>query len=224
MKKFFKAYKLYMKTSFSPIMTIFCSFMCIGLFFAAFASPEKSSSKEYLAMIGVIGMGHLFIFLNFIMGIFSTRNYKFFMSTESAKKLYTVVPMVSTLTVCLIYDIIMYVIAYFAWDSAGKSDILIVNALGTFFACLTASSSYMSKLEAVSIIGYFFMTFQSVLYKAIGLNGGFGLEQGTAAIIAIIIYIAGISLNVIMMELWWNKSGRNFNKNNISVGYQMLGK
>lgn len=60
MKDFFKAYKLYFKASFSPILVglgmFFLAFIGLALIFAG----AKLTDDDYMSMIGMIGMVNVY--------------------------------------------------------------------------------------------------------------------------------------------------------------------
>lgn len=87
MKDFLKAYKLYFKASFSPILVgfgmFFLAIIGLGLIFAG----AKLTDDDYMSMIGMIGMVNVYQGLWLIWGKTTITTNKFF-SLPIAIKLY----------------------------------------------------------------------------------------------------------------------------------------
>ena len=82
----------------------------------------------------------------------------------------------------------------------------------------------MPKMLVPFIISDILLFSQPVIFSNDNFKwkNGFGFELPQAVLIAAVMLIVGIGLNIIVMNLWWNKSGRSFKiepqKNILVVG------
>lgn len=209
MKDFLRAYKLYFKASFSPILTIcglfFFTFICILLFI----EPIDNTHEDYAGMLSTIGIGHVLSTMTLMIGYSNTRTTKFFFSVSVSKKLYTIAITFAALSLCLIYDIIMCIIGSFVFESSVIADMLILNSFYTIMICFFYSTSGLPKLNIFSLL-FYVLVLSPLIFKDNLLEGGFSFELPQAALISAVILVVGISLNILIMNLWWKKSGRNF--------------
>lgn len=209
MKDFLRAYKLYFKASFSPILIIcglfFFTFTCILLLI----EPIDNTREDYTGMLSTIGIGHVLSTMTLMIGYSNTRTIKFFLSASVSKKLYTIAITFAALSLCLIYDIIMCIIGSFVFESSVIADMLIVNSFYIITICFFYSTSGLPKLNIFSLL-FYALLLSPLIFKDNLLKSGFGFELPQAVLISAVMLIAGISLNIFILNIWWKKSGRNF--------------
>lgn len=212
MKDFFRAYKLYFKASFSPILVgfgmFFLAIIGLGLIFAG----AKLTDDDYMSMIGLIGMVNVFQVLWLVWGKTTITTNKFFFSANCNKALFTTAPIAAVLTVEMICSIILMIISYFALESSAMPDVILILAFNMVFSCFTISMARMPKMAIPFIICYMALFSQPVIFNHNYFKGikGFGFELPQAVLISAVMLIAGISLNIFILNIWWKKSGRNF--------------
>ena len=212
MKDFLKAYKLYFKASFSPILVgfgmFFLAIIGLGLIFAG----AKLKDDDYMSMIGLIGMVNVYQVLWLVWGKTTITTNKFFFSANCNKALFTTAPIAAVLTVEMICSIILMIISYFALESSAMSDVILILAFNMVFSCFTISMARIPKMAIPFIICYMALFSQHVIFNHNYFKGikGFGFELPQAVLIAAVMLVVGIGLNIIVMNLWWNKSGRSF--------------
>ena len=224
MKDFLKAYKLYFKSAYSPILigvsVLFNVFICVALIFG----NAKITDEGYMSMIGTIGMSNCFLIIWLISGKPIIANNKFFLSASCNKALFTTAPIAAGLTVEMIYSTILITVSYFALERAALPDVIIMLAFNMVFSSFIISMANMPKMLVPFIISYILLFSQPVIFNHNYFKGikGFGFELPQAVLIAAVMLVVGIGLNIIVMNLWWNKSGRSFKiepqKNILVVG------
>lgn len=212
MKDFLKAYRLYFKSAYSPILigvsVIFNVFICLAMIFRY----AKITDDDYMSMIGMIGMVNVYQGLWLIWGKTTITTNKFFFSANCNKALFTTAPIAAVLTVEMICSIILMIISYFALESSAMPDVILILAFNMVFSCFTISMARMPKMAIPFIICYMALFYQPVIFNHNYFKGikGFGFELPQAVLISAVMLIVGIGLNIIVMNLWWKKSGRNF--------------
>lgn len=212
MKDFLKAYKLYFKSAYNPILigvsVIFNVFICLAMIFAG----AKLTDDDYMSMIGLIGMVNVYQVLWLVWGKTTITTNKFFFSANCNKALFTTAPIAAGLTVEMIYSTILITVSYFALERAALPDVIIMLAFNMVFSCFTISMARIPKMAIPFIICYMALFSQHVIFNHNYFKGikGFGFELPQAVLIAAVMLVVGIGLNIIMMNLWWNKSGRSF--------------
>ena len=212
MKDFLKAYKLYFKSAYSPILigvsVIFNVFTCVAMIFG----NAKITDEGYMSMIGTIGMSNLFLIIWLISGKPIIANNKFFLSASCNKALFTTAPIAAGLTVEMIYSTILITVSYFALERAALPDVIIMLAFNMVFSSFIISMANMPKMLVPFIISYILLFSQPVIFSNDNFKwkNGFGFELPQAVLIAAVMLVVGIGLNIIVMNLWWNKSGRSF--------------
>ena len=211
MKDFFKAYKLYIKASFSPILIgisiLFIAFICLVLILRA----PKTTDDDYMSMIGLIGMTNVSQIFWLLIGKTTITTNKFFLSANVSKALFTTVPIAVVLTFELVYSIMLIIISYFALESSIMPDVILILVYNMVISSFTISTARMPKMVIPFIICYIALFSQPII---LNLNyfkdiKGFGFELPQAVLISAVIVTVGISLNILMMNIWWNKSGRS---------------
>ena len=205
MKEFGKALKLYLKVTLNPITAAFGLMLMAMLLVAASLSPETPDSEDYMSMIGTVGFGQLGVVALFIMGISSSR-YKYFASLPFAKTLFTVVPTVCAAAAALIYDNIAITVAAFCWCEQGLSDLLVIAPINSFIICLSIACIGKPKLNILYFIPILIMATEHIVLPNISFTAhGFGLPVLTSAVIGALVFIAGVVLTLVIMNVWWKK-------------------
>ena len=216
MKDFFKAYKLYFRTAYSPGLAVFGIFilmfnaLTILLLGYSYKYGDNSYKGIETAMYGIPAFLHLYIIFLFQRFNRITQN-KFFLSLKNAKLFYTITPMAVIGSILLIYDILMFVISLVLFDGEYAGDLLIVFASCTVMNTIAHITQEMPKLSVLCGIAYSvsFVFTLPVISMTMGYERGFGLPLGIDILISLGIYIVGGALIIGIMNLWWYKSGRN---------------
>ncbi len=209
MKEFLKALKLYTKVSFPSLRWLLLIPVALFGIFCVFA---YSFNNEY-DLQGQITTFAICSFYHFGLALFCSRSdkyktWKFFSSTQSAKKYYTTMPTVSTGIICISFDIAMFISAVLLIDVEFAMNCLMVNAVSTVACCLMTSTNAIPVLNSIGgVISIILLAYPAlIISKTIGYNLPFVAEL----IISLAVYAVGMLSIIGMMILWWNKSGRNF--------------
>ena len=206
MKNFGKALKLYLKVLFNPLLTLFSAVIIVGILIAAVHEPEVPESDEYMSMIAATAIGQIGIVVFCLYGTISVTRCKFYSSLPFAKTLFTIVPMVFTAFMSLIYDLIIIMIAALCWTPQALADILIAAPVGSLMVILGVSCSGKPKLEWLYIMPFLILcTLQFVLPNISATMHGFGLPVITSAVIGALIFAAEIAVTLVVMNIWWKK-------------------
>ena len=226
MKDFGRAVKMYIMTSFSMIFLVFGLGTAIIALVAMASDPAERGDKDYLDMLGVMGLTHCMMIVIFFLGNVKISRYKFFGSLPQAKMLFTLVPTAVVGALGIVLDIAVFTIAMVRCGAGIAADLLIIDSVDTVIACLLNATMQKPKNRFISVaMGLLFIVFiaQVRVLKRMGLsNYGFGLSLPQAAAAAAAVYIAGFLLVCLIMKLWWEKSGRNFNNAVVHQNILML--
>ena len=218
MKELGKALKLYLKISFNPIVGGFGLFVMAALLIAAALSPETPDSEDYMSMIAAVGFGQIGIAVICLFGSITMARNKFFASLPFAKTLFTAVPMIVSAVLSLIYYNAAVTVAALCWEPAALSDLLIFVPLDSAVMCLAVSAIGKPKLEWIYLICILFIGTEQAALPNISLTAhGLGLPVMTAGIIGALIYIAGIAVTLIIMNIWWKRSDHIYRGNNTYI-------
>lgn len=205
MKRFVKALKLYCKATFNPIIAAVGIFIMGGILIAAAVSPRTPDTDEYMHMMGSVGFGQFGIFI-LLGGVNSYTRNKYFAALPFAKTLFTVAPTVLAAVTALVFDNIAITIAAFRWCEQGLSDLLIIAPINSFMICLAVACIGKPKLELLSIIPIFIISTESMVLPNISLfKHGFGLPVTVSSVIGLLIFISGVALTLMIMNIWWKK-------------------
>ena len=214
MKSIGKALKLYLKITFNPIVAAFGIFIMIALLIAAAVSPEAPDSEGYMSMIGSVGFGQIGIAAFCLFGSITMSRNKWFASLPFAKVLFTVIPVIVSSVISLIYYNAAITIAALCWEQTALSDLLIFVPINSAVMCLAVSAIGKPKLEWIYLICVLFLgTQQAVLPNISATAHGLGLQVLTAGIIGGLIYIAGIAISLLITALWWKKCDHTYRGN-----------
>ena len=211
-KRFLKTLKLYIRTAFNPIMIALALVMFVGIPYALFADPAPLGDKEYMSMIGTVGIGHIGIVIIQIMGCLLCPTSKLFLAMPDAKRFMTVIPIMVTAVLGILYDALIIIISVCTINMQTTADLMLMCSAGTVLACIITSTLNKKGLGVLDIAAMLIMFSTLFVFNNGSFDNGFGLSAEKAAVIAGAVYIAGIALNVIIMKLWWSRSDRQ-NKN-----------
>lgn len=212
-KRFMKTLKLYIKTSFtlSPIIIFAALAFMVALPIGIAAAPAHIGDKDYPSMIGCSGIGQIGILMMVTMGTISNSRSKFLYSTADAKRLMTIVPVIVTVLMGLIYDAVIVTIGVVRLGNSTAADLMIINAMTTLAVTFAISTNCKKGLGFLSFIGVVGIFCDSIItgISSIGkLNGGFGLSLGQAAAVSAAILAVGIGGLLMILNVWWKKSDR----------------
>ncbi len=212
MKDFLKAYKLYFKTAYSPGFAVVGIFMMLFNVIAILATGWYFEEKMQIemAMLAVPAFLHSFVILFFQRYDRMIQN-KFFLSIKNAKLYYTIVPTAVVGSVFLIFDILSFVLVLNLFNGEYAGELLIIYSIGSVLITLGQIAENMPKMRTINIIamlsGMLFIL--PAICTCMGYNHGFGLPLVVDILVSLGIYIVGGTLIIGIMNLWWNKSGRN---------------
>ena len=214
MKNIGKALKLYLKITFNPFVVAFCVFIMVAILVAAAVSPESPDGKDYMKMIGAVGFRQISVLGFCILGGTTMTRNKWFASLPFAKTLFTVIPVLVSSVISLIYYIAAVIVAVLFWEPAALSDLLIFDPINSAVMCLAVSGIGKPKLEWIYFICILFMGTQQFILPNISLTAhGLGLPLPTAGIIGALIYIAGIALSLLITNIWWKSCDHTYRGN-----------
>lgn len=215
MKDFIKAYKLYMKASFSGIVVACATavfMMMLLTLMMTMTSGISPTDDVYMPKLGTIDMVYVIQIVWLMMGKTTITTSKFFMSVNSSKHLYTTAPIAAVLSVEFIVFAITLLIALFTVEIKVIADFVLIFSVNTVLGCFIVSFARMPKINLLFIIPYILLFAQPIIFNHDYFTDkrGFGFELPQAVAISAIIHIAGIGLDLLIMDLWWKKSGRSF--------------
>ncbi len=217
MNDLIKAIKIYLKVSFNIILFTFGIGFSAAIVIGSIYDPAERGDNDYGSMIGCCGMMHGFMMFMFFNGNLRITHTKFFASVPQAKKLFTDAPIAVMAIFCIFIDILLVLSALLRNRPDMASDLLIANSINTVIACIFNAVYGKSKGLIPNIltgVAFILLLNQITLLKrATFINNGFGLSLKTSAAVAAAVYIAGLTAAHFIMQLWWKKSGRNFNNN-----------
>ena len=207
--RFIRTLKLYIRSCMNPILLIFALTIIVGLPIALACSPSPRGDKEYPVMLGCAGMGHMGLLILQIFCMVTFSRSKFFISTADAKRLFTVIPVVVSTAMGIIYDAVVVIVGLIFIDLPTAADLMIVCSLSTVVCAFSVSANGKKGLEIISTLAFMLICCESITMKeATALRNGFGLTLAGAALVSAAVLIIGIGLTVLIMRLWWSKSDR----------------
>lgn len=202
----FRALRLYLKRAINPFSILFGLILMGGMILAFIFKPESVGGKEYMSVVSYAGLPHVGVLPLVWFGSFLTYNNKFYTSSCCAKQIFTVVPVLVPLCICVIYDVALVLAAAVNMGSRGASDVLIVSSVCGMLMLFI--SAFMEKKKFGFITVFSLITFLAVpnlFDHYIYSLGGFGLPVDVAAAIYICVYAAGFIVTIILTNLWWKK-------------------
>ena len=227
MKDFLKAYKLYMTANFTPSLLAFSSFflfISLVIIIVSGLMGGMESAKDYTSCLQLAGVLHIGLFSNVILsGVLSS--LKFFHSTQFAKKYFTIIKAFSILSVCVVYDLILFVAAILFVGIDFAFDLIIYNAVATSIICVVYGTiSLEMKYSTYGLLLWFLFCFGGYKIPENIFPDKCGLGLPVYADVAIVtgLYVATLIVTTALLTHWWNKSGRSFKiepqKNVLVVG------
>ena len=215
MNSLIRSMKIYIKISFNIILLLFGLSFAAAIVVGSIIDPAKRGSRDYGSMIGCCGMAHCMLMIIFLNGNLRMTRAKYFSSVPQARTLFTDAPIAVMAVVCLIFDAVLAVALLVRHETELVSDLLIFNAINTVIACFF-NSLYGKNRSLVyniilSVVFILFLNQMTLLKKASFIKNGFGLSLPVSAAAAAAIYVIGIAAVHFFMQMWWEKSGRNFN-------------
>lgn len=200
----FRALRLYLKRAINPFSILFGLILMGGMILAFIFNPESVGSKEYISVVSYAGLPHVGVLPLVWFGSFLTYNNKFYTSSCCAKQMFTVVPVLVPLCICVIYDVALVLAAAVNMGSRGASDVLIISSVCGMLMLFT--SAFLEKKKFGLITAFSWITFCAVLVLFDHYSlGGIGLPVSVAAAIYICVYAAGFIVTIILTNLWWKK-------------------
>ena len=215
MNSLIRSMKIYIKISFNIILLLFSLGFAAAIFIGTVVDPAKRGSHDYGSMIGCCGMAHCMLMLMFLNGNLRMTRTKYFASVPQARTLFTDAPIAAIAVLGLVFDAVLAVALLLRHETELVSDLLVFNAINTVIACFF-NSLYGKNRSVVyniilSVVFIMFLNQITLLKKASFIKNGFGLSLPVSAAAAAAIYIIGIAAAHFLMQMWWEKSGRNFN-------------
>lgn len=206
--RFFKTLKLYLRIAINPITAILALVILVGIPIAMIYDPAPLGDKEYMSMIGSVGIGHIGIVCLLIYCGIVCSTSKFFISVPDAKRFMTVMPIIVSAAMGIIYDAVMFVIGVCFLEKQTVSDLLLICPSCTVLASLVVSTLNRKGLGIVDIIACFLLFSTIFVFNGGHYTNGFGISVEKALMIVPFIYILGFALNFLIQKIWWSKSDR----------------
>ncbi len=213
MKDFFRACKLYMKANFTPSLLafpFFFMFLSLVIIVISGIMGGIENAEDYTSIFRLVSQLHIGLFsVAFTSGVLA--NLKFFHSTKFAKLYFTKAKSFSILSLCVVYDLILFVAAVLFCAVDLAFDMLIVNAASSFIICLIHTTLCLeTKYNMIGFIPWIAFCFggNSILEKIFHGRYGFGLPAYADVAIVVGIYLLVLVLTIAVSTHWWNKSQR----------------
>lgn len=209
MKNIRNALKLFTKAALNPLTIFFGLFMAAGMALAFIVDPEKPGTKEYLSMIGAVGMGHIGALFLVMAGAVKTNQNKFYASAGCAKEIYTTAPIIVLLITEFVYDIVIAVAAGINLGGGPFADVVFFNSLSGGMMLIGGASIGKIGLSRMYFLPYIgFLVLSCALKHFHRFENGFGLSPALAVIAALAVYAFCIAFSWMMTNIWWNKGNR----------------
>lgn len=213
--KFLRALKLYTAAAVNPLTIAVRAVWFIGLIVVFALKPSPVGSDDYITMISIIGNAHICLFF----GGYKTIQNKFYLSSCCAKHLFTVIPIAVSFMICFAYDTVQALLAYVNLGSSGLSDVLIYNSVCGAIMIINAGAIGKKKLEWLFAAPYItIVILSSVISHSGRFNNGFGLSVGVAFAVAFGAYVLGITLTLLITNIWWKNGDRHSMPNKFVAG------
>lgn len=203
MKDFFKACKLYVNVLYAPVFRVISILvMSIGVF-AAFFLNQPESSDDYIKTIILISIFHIGILIRNIYVDFL--NPKFFYSIQFAKKYNIIVPVLTTASISVVYDIILFIAACMNFGIDFAADLMIFNAAATITVCLLSISPHLRHEFFIPLPLFCVTLIASIRDEMSHDLQGLGFSLYVDILITLGFYIVGCVVLMAVGELWWKK-------------------
>ena len=128
---------------------------------------------------------------------------KFFASLPFAKKLYVRVHVFASIGITLFIDIICIVIASLRWPERDFVNLLIILPIGSTMICATLSTTGKKRISIWGFIGWLSFMIVNLTPSFIMNKMYIDLPVSTVIVIAVLIYIFGIGITVLLNHIWW---------------------
>ncbi|MBQ6091619.1 MAG: hypothetical protein IJL07_10190 [Lachnospiraceae bacterium] len=204
MKNIKKAVKMYLKIAFNPFFTTLgVVFLSCGMIFFLVVDPQ--GEKNFFSMLITMSFFSKFIGIGLILisGMFSLTGNKFFASLTFAKQLYVRVHVFASIGITLIIDIICTVVASICWSESDFVNLLIILPIGSTMICAPLSTIGKKRISLWGFIGWLFFMIVNLTPSFIMNKMYIDLPVSTAIVIAVLIYIFGIGITVLLNHIWW---------------------
>ncbi len=204
MKNIKKAVKMYLKIAFNPFFTTFgVVFLSCGMIFFLVVDPQ--GEKNFFSMLITMSFSSKFIGIGLILvsGMLSLTGNKFFASLTFAKQLYVRVHVFASIGITLIIDIICTVVASICWSESDFVNLLIILPIGSTMIYAPLSTTGKKRISIWGFIGWLFFMIVNLTPSFIMNKMYIDLPVSTAIVIAVLIYIFGIGITVLLNHVWW---------------------
>lgn len=211
---FFRAMRLYKKAAANPYTIGFEMLLAAAMLVFYTGVPKPVGSNGYMTMLGVIPLGKIGIFWIIMLGNLKLQQNKFYASCSCGKMLYTVVPIVTSFVLSLLYDAVFTAAAAVNAGSAGIADAVVLNAISDAFIFIVSVCYGKQKRIWWLVLPYILIIFLPRYFSRFGMIDK-GLELIVSMVIAIVVYVASIALSLLLVNIWWKKSDRSARPNRI---------
>lgn len=205
---FFRAVKLYLKTSVN-LFTLIFAIIWVGVYLAIFifAYEHISDSEEYLSMLGVMSFGYYMVPFVFF-GYTNNEKKRFFRTSPLSKYFLTSVPVFVLNVIAWVYTIIMFVILsiIYGFSASEVSDALIFTVTGCILPIL--SQCLAGRRPIVSVVSYamiFVIMGSQYPLKFFMKDNTFGLSVPTGIIIVAAMYAVAYIVELMIMKTTYKK-------------------
>ena len=204
MKNIKKAVKMYLKIAFNPFFTTLgVVLLSCGMIFFLVVDPQ--GENNFFSMLITMSFSSKFIGIGLILisGMFSLTGNKFFASLTFAKQLYVRVHVFASIGITLIIDIICTVVASICWSESDFVNLLIILPIGSTMIYAPLSTIGKKRISLWGFIGWLFFMIVNLTPSFIMNKMYIDLPVSTAIVIAVLIYIFGIGITVLLNHIWW---------------------
>ena len=203
MKDFIKACKLYVTVLYTPVFRVISLLvMSIGVFAAIFFNKPETYD-DFMKKIILISIFHLGVLIRNIYVEFL--NPKVFYSIKSAKKYNITAPILTTASISVVYDIILFFVSAINLGINFASDLMIVNAALTITVCYYSISPFLRYEFVGALFLICVTTFTNIRNELHPDLMGLGFPMYVDILITLGIYIVGCIALIAIGELWWKK-------------------
>lgn len=208
-KDFFRAVKVFLKTSFSIFFFVMALFFMVVYILGFMIDPQTNADKkEYHSMLGAMVFGYYFMPYMFLK--FSTNERKkFFRTMTVSDKYMTSVPVFVFNVLAFAYILITMGIVFIRFGTDNEfiySDMLIYITTGAILAnSAILFSSRCWYIVVPSYILIFVIFFSQYPLKFFMTDYTFGLSIGKAAVISVSLFAAAYIIQLIGMKYTYKK-------------------
>lgn len=205
---FFRAVKLYLKTSVN-LFTLIFAIIWVGVYLAIFIFEYEhiSDGEEYLSMLGVMSFGYYMVPFVFL-GYTNNEKKRFFRTSPLSKYFLTSVPVFVLNVIAWVYTIIMFVILsiIFGFSASEVSDALIFTVTGCILPILAQCLAGRRPIAPVVSYTMIFVIMGSQYpLKFFMKDNTFGLSVPTGIIIVAAMYAVAYIFELMIMKTTYKK-------------------